>query len=659
MTEDQNHGASEHSEWKVPAEEQLTTDAYHVWKPRPLLRSVHWKPMPPPAREASAGSYDVFIDQRVFRAIHGQMWNAGPAEEPLGFLVGDLCEDPDTGRRYVIISGAVPSRLPFSEREGEQIPGEALVAMQLEVDRRRGVLAGWYHRHLTGAVELTETDVRTHEKHFPEPWQVALLFVTDHARPRGGCFRRTHAGLAGDLPLPFFEMVSNESLLARGVRRSNLDWQDMETADAIERNLPPLPPLPEPASAPETESEPQTDLPIAEPPQMESASGPKPAVSKEGSSLPVAEQAPLAPSPETESDLPEPDGELPELAPGVLTDLGVDGDAAAEIASDSAGPEDILAHLEEVEDELVLPVLDVSPVVSGAPDARIADLPEPGWDSGDEGDGAILPLVEDVDLDSFVTEVESADIDSQVGDVADLRDAEPGWEEEDVADRAIEEPVVEAVTAPSEEDASDETGLEDIEPTEPVSEAQPEPEAEKKSRPARGSRRALTVAASVLVVGAVAVSLLMLVRPSAPDGGAGQEATPEAAVNPAVAASEEPGDPGAEAGAASRDVGSVAVADAVTPAASEAELKGLGDDLLASVSRFYGRAVAVDQGRAACSDLQTAYVEVEDGWIEYNVQGRARFSGRLPDELAARDERLYAGVQDVEREFARSGCERP
>ena len=127
--------------------------------------------------------------------------------------------------------------------------------MQLEVDRRRGVLAGWYHRHRAGEVALTAEDVATHERHFAEPWQIGLLFVTAYHRPAGGCFRRTRDGLAGDAPLAFFEMVSNESLLPRGVRRSNMDWTNVETVDAIEPE-PPLRPEPEPPLRPEPEPEP-------------------------------------------------------------------------------------------------------------------------------------------------------------------------------------------------------------------------------------------------------------------------------------------------------------------------------------------------------------------------------------------------------------------
>lgn len=88
-------------------------------------------------------------------------------------------------------------------------------------------------------------------------------------------------------------------------------------------------------------------------------------------------------------------------------------------------------------------------------------------------------------------------------------------------------------------------------------------------------------------------------------------------------------------------------------------MEELGESLLESVSRYYGLAVAAEEGRASCSDLQEGYIQVEDRWIAYNVEGKARYRGRLPERLAARDERLYQGVRDVETEFGRSGCSRP
>ena len=653
MKEDQREDPSASPEWKVPGDEQLRTDAYHVWKPRPLLRSVHWKPVPAPSKGAASGSYDVFIDQRVFKALHRQLWNAGPGEEPLGFLVGDLCEDPDSGRRYVIVSAAVPSKFPLNEQGPEQIPGEALVAMQLDVDRRRGVLAGWYHRHASGPVELTAEDIRTHEKHFYEPWQIALLFVTDHSEPAGGCFRRTHDGLTGDVPLPFFEMVSNESLLARGVRRSNMDWGNVETVDAIEADPPSRPapppepepePAPEPEAAQEPEGEPESELIVP----LELLDEPEP--------------------PEELESLTE-SGPGDDLVPGAalegepLADL--DG-GLSEVADDESAVmfEGSLPEIEADEIEFSLPVLEDPVEGAAALDPPDESLPEPGWDSGGQSDDRLLPHVDDVDLDSFVTEVESANIADQVEGVADLEGIEPHWDVDETARQpAIDLPDV----LPGETDLL-EPWEEEPEEEAPGAEAEPEiaptPEASTSRRAKGGTRRVTIIAAGVLLAAAVVVSLLMFLGPSevGNEGGGETEALPtgteSAEVPPADPVDAVPGGTGGSAVGTDPPV-SAAAADSLPAPASLSEVERLGDDLLESVSRYYGRAVAADGGQATCADLQTAYVEVEDRWIEYNVQGRARFRGRLPDQLAVRDERLYSGVQDVEREFTRSGCERP
>ena len=92
---------------------------------------------------------------------------------------------------------------------------------------------------------------------------------------------------------------------------------------------------------------------------------------------------------------------------------------------------------------------------------------------------------------------------------------------------------------------------------------------------------------------------------------------------------------------------------------SREQLEQQSQEMLSTISRFYGSVVAMDDGTATCEDLQAAFVIVEDAWIEYNSRYKARYPGELPADLAASDERLYLGVQDVEREFDRSGCPRP
>jgi hypothetical protein len=134
----------------------------------------------------------------------------------------------------------------------------------------------------------------------------------------------------------------------------------------------------------------------------------------------------------------------------------------------------------------------------------------------------------------------------------------------------------------------------------------------------------------------------------------GRDADP-AAGGPAARARTEGG--AATAGATPETTGEPATA--ADSLVSLADLENESRAVLATISSFYGRAVERDDGRATCEDLQAAFVAVEEHWIKYSTEFKARYEGRLPEDLALRDERLYAGVQDTEREFDRSGCPRP
>ena len=654
MNEDQHDASSKPPDWRVDGDEQLETSAYHVWKPRPLLRSVHWKPSPAGPKDAAAGSYDVFIDQRVFSAVHQHLWGAAPGEAPFGFLVGDLCEDPDTGRRYVIVSAAIPSKFPFVEEGPTQVPGEAVVAMQLEVDRRRGVLAGWYHRHGSGVVELTAEDVQTHEKHFPEPWHVALLFVTDFAQPAGACFRRTRHGFAPDTPLPFFEMVSNESLLAKGVRRSHMDWVNVETVDSVELD---------PLFRPEPSEE-------AMPAAGEAAKADRPFDDETDEAL-----TPVSPGVEEDTEA---------IALEAEPDLGTsleDGPSAIEAEQAETDRESadvgltlpVLEEFEAEEPELEDEVDSLPEPGWDSEDAadEVDSLPEPGWDSEDAADEVSVPPVEDVDLDAFVTEVETADVAAQVDGPLEPEDVEPDWDELPAEEPPSDEMSLLEVAA--ELGIDDEPAVSLVDAAGDVAEPEPEPlpaaiPEPPEDRPSvRRPRNRFVLVAGLLAVAAIVTSLLVFGLPSdsgSDSGITGMEAAPvvegqgpeDAPVDDAPIG-DAPFETDEAAGEESLD--SPPPADSVPAPVSAVELEQLGDVLLESISRYYGRAVALDGGQATCTDLQAAYVEVEDRWISYNVQGRARFRGRLPEELATRDERLYSGVQDVEREFTRSGCDRP
>jgi hypothetical protein len=111
MDSERQDGKDRHPVWqRSDQDRQIDADAYHIWTPRPLIRSVYWRPETEPPRDAVAGSYEVFIDQRAYGAMHAHVWGAGPDESPFGYLVGDLCEDPSASRRFIIVTQVIPTR---------------------------------------------------------------------------------------------------------------------------------------------------------------------------------------------------------------------------------------------------------------------------------------------------------------------------------------------------------------------------------------------------------------------------------------------------------------------------------------------------------------------------------------------------------------------
>ncbi len=659
--------------WQASGHErQVDADAYHIWTPRPLIRSVYWRPEPEPPREAVAGSYEVFLDQRVFAAMHEHVWSAAVDRSQFGYLIGDLCEDPSASRRFVIITSAAPSRFPFLEAGPEQIPAEASVALQLEVERRRGVLVGWYHSHPRGGARLSPEDVATHEQLFPESWQVAFLFVTDPYVPAGACFRRTPEGFDGEMQLPFYEMVTNESLLAKGVRRSRVDWANVSTLDTIRLEPPPRP-EPPPGPAPPA-IEPASDFPTQEP-------------SADTSSTPVAmeqahEEKPVATSEavsvdESESVADEASAEIPPREspkPAGVDLAGGYGDSVPVEARESTGIDHDSGGFQLDEDDL-----DAFQVVSAD-----AGVPEPAGDDD----------FDDLDLDSLIAEVEGAGLSEDDGagtaslevEVSgpealegDEEETEPESGPEQIPELPADErpaseppsagastagPELEVETDPLVAIESELTSSPPVEaavrpgasinraevvaPTVPPAEV---PESASVPEPGRRIRNWILVAAGIVIcIGVVGVLALVLFKDTEEDSGEGVNEAPAAVELPATSpAITDPRD----------SIGVVEPPPAVTPAVSSEELEELSNKVLASISTYYGRDGAFSSGEIGCSELQSSFLEVMDSWIDYSMRGKAGWQGRLPPELEDRDERLYLGVQDVERLFEASSCPRP
>jgi len=655
MTDDRKDEERKTPSWQLPQERQPDSDAYHIWTPRPLLRSIYWKPVPAPPFEAVSASYEIFVDQRAWLTMHEHVWQTPADKTPFGYLVGDLCEDPNANRRFLNITAALPARFDFREDAAEQISREATLALQLEVERRRGVLAGWYHRHLGGEVRMTEQDVRTHHQHFDEPWQCAFVFVAEGDRSEGGCFRSTPQAFAGDLLLPFYEMASNESLLARGVKRSYLDWANYATVDEIRAEPPPRPRIDVPSSAaPEDTTGPEkVELPqessgaeAAEEPQAATPSTPDEEAASGGEAEAQTESE-LERAPEGE---PEPDSE-PESEPEPAAAIGVArAEPESEAEPESAG-EEVAEPEEEAEaqGEVEEPVVDLAAEQEAEAEVEVeGDVrAESMAEESSPSEASDLPERDDegVDVDALIDRVRPARIELDVSEPAAAMEAEEYLSAEEA------EAVAEA--SPKERDPG--VGVDDHvsaldEAVRELDASEPEASVRRdggRSSPVAGlgaHRKAIVAAiGGLLLVTAVAAGLLTL----SGEGDVGPEAD-------GPRSGELSGETGQTDGSTSAGA-DTAVAAPVTPA----QIDSVGRATLATISQFYGRAVAHDNGEATCDELSAAYVKVENSWIRYNTRYKGRFEAPLPDDLATRDERLYAGMQDVDREFERSGCPRP
>jgi hypothetical protein len=82
------------------------------------------------------------------------------------------------------------------------------------------------------------------------------------------------------------------------------------------------------------------------------------------------------------------------------------------------------------------------------------------------------------------------------------------------------------------------------------------------------------------------------------------------------------------------------------------------DTLALAVSAFDMRARMFDTRRMGCPGLARGLLQVEDGWLAYNMARKDLMAGSDPAR-DARDKSLYADVRTVEARFERSACARP
>lgn len=132
--------------------------------------------------------YDLEILETIRREV-----TAGFQAPRGGVEVGGLLVGTYDGKR-VRITGFSPVRCNHELGPKFILDGNETAALdqQLLAHNSRGqpnreAVVGWYQSHLRRGLTLSSEDVQIYERHFPEPWQVALLLRPD---PAGGIHAR-------------------------------------------------------------------------------------------------------------------------------------------------------------------------------------------------------------------------------------------------------------------------------------------------------------------------------------------------------------------------------------------------------------------------------------------------------------------------------------
>ena len=569
-------------------------------QPIPVARSILWSPESAGGGAQRPGHmpFPVFLAQSALTAIHEHVATpARPGQGVLGFLLGDLCECPETNVSYLVIDAALRLNQAIYGDRTRDVITRLWDRVQEQLETQQAHLIGWYHTHPPLPLSLTEHDVETHEHYFGEPWQVTLLLGTDPEEPAAGFFRAGPDESWLATPLPFYELLAPESIRPDGKKRSFVTWKNHRAYNPV--TPPAAPTLRTPAAKPPSEprftpasAKPQPPPPPAPPPPAPPPPSPPPPPPPpappprreddrhELKFLTAAEDVPppppprAPPPPRRHTPPPRPAPPLPpepepEPEPDAVEPMASDdGGAAAPIWPDEFEDREHAAEA-EVPEELLQPV----------PRARRRGKRRRGlWATlfvlliAAGGAGAYWWFQPELPL--------------------------PEWSTITSKWSAITSTISGKVSAISGKVSALKAKLRRAPPTP----APPQPRAQTPSRPATQPATA-----------------------AAPTGPAPSQRPPSQPV---------PSQP-----------------------APRARLDVAGDSLTQVVRTFDERASQFARGQVPCAGLARGLTAVENRWIAYNTARRN--AGVLDAAHAARDQTLYAGVDSVERRFEQSGCPRP
>jgi len=567
-------------------------------QPMPMERAILWNPSLPGARSSGRAPYPIFFQQEAVIALQEHL-KSSPQQAIFGFLIGDLYRDPETGVLYAVIDKTLRLNQAIYGDKTEVVVARLWERMQQQLEKAAGRLLGWYHSHPGQGGSLTTHDVETHEKYFTDPWHVAVLVAAEAGGVTGRFFRASSSADWAKTPLPFYELLQPDSIGKDGKKRSFIVWRNYKAFDAGGAKRTSGPHLAPPPPAPPPPPTPPPRAAAPPPPEEEDEEQEEEEAPDDGFRI-MRSSADDIPVIRTSAD--------DEPAPPPPTPVRPPRPSKARPAAPVFVP-----------DEPPAP-----PPRAPAPPPPPPPKPPPAPPSPRAGAGPDLPW--EVTPEAL----------------GQMRPTPPLPREPRRTPthtfRLLDEEPRPGTRAP-------------------------------KRRKKRG--RWLSRLAVLLMLGgagAGAYWYLVLRDPGAPPPWAGvldrvKRLVPRSSTPP-------------PAPAASRRVPARAPARAAPPPAAPpppgaapvpvrppadttfARFDRLSDTLARAVRNFQDRAASFAGGQIDCATLARGLVTIENLWITYNAERRARMSG-FDQRRAAQDQRLYAGVDSVESRFEQSGCRRP
>ncbi len=570
----------------------------------PVDRSILWNPSLPGARPSGGGRapYPIFFQQEAVIALQEHL-KSSPTQAIFGFLIGDVYRDPETGVLYIVIDKTLKLSQPIYGDKTEVVVSRLWDRMQQQLAKAAGLLLGWYHSHPGQGGYLTPHDVETHEKFFTDPWQVAVLIAAEAGGVTGKFFRASQEADWHKTPQSFYELLQPDSIKPDGKKRSFITWRNHKAFGPSLKGPPrpkqaaPPPPPPEPEPE-EAEEEP---APAPHPPPPPRPPKPPPPVTERGFRImrSSADDIPVIRSSADDEPAPPPQPEPPPPPP-------------------PAPPRPPPSQRKTVETRRpVAPVF-----VPDEPPAPVAPPPPPPQHSSEGIPWQVTP--------------------------------------ESVA--AIPPEV--AAPAPP---AARRTPTQTFRLLEEEAEKKPAPRARRRKR--RGSWTKRFVLLLLLAgIGAGAYWYVKIRNPAEPLPWAGlldrakklvarSSTPPPAARRPprrAESGNTQPPRPTQPAPAATTPP----PPPPPQPVSPFARFDRLSDSLSLAVRNFQDRASLFASGQMDCGGLSSGLVTIENLWITYNTERRARMTA-FDARRASQDQALYAAVDSVESGFEQSGCRRP